>query len=81
MDCSICNKNIKQPTKWNLYIHDTLSDRHKKYLQLFKCPSCNNGNWKDERISGQTHKLTCKNDGHVKLVVPKNSSLTQEVQH
>lgn len=81
MDCSICNKTIKQPTKWNLYIHDTLSDRHKKYLKLFKCKSCNGNDWTDERISGQTHKLTCKNDGYVKLVVPKDSSLVMGVQN
>lgn len=79
MDCSVCNKSLKSISKWNLYIHDTMSDRHQKYLKLFKCKSCNGNDWKDERISGQTHKLTCKKCNYVKLVVPKDSSLLEEV--
>ena len=78
MNCSVCNKSLKSSAKWHLYIHDTMSDRHKQYLKLFKCKSCNGNDWTDERISGQTHKLTCKNDGYVKLVVPKDSPLVEE---
>ena len=79
MDCSICNKSVQSFSKWHLHIHDTLSDRHQKSLKLFKCKSCNGSNWKDERVSGQTHKLTCKNDGYMKFLVPKDSPLVKEV--
>ena len=77
MNCSICNKSLKTYDKWNLYIHDTMSNRHQRYLELLTCKSCNGNDWKDERISGQTRKLTCQNCGYVKIMVSKDSPLVE----
>jgi len=32
IECTICHKEIKHPTEWNLMVHEKFSERHKKYL-------------------------------------------------
>jgi len=31
VECPICKKEIKHPTKWNLMVHEKFSQRHKNY--------------------------------------------------
>jgi len=34
IECEVCHKTIKTPTKWHIMIHEKLSERHKQYLKL-----------------------------------------------